>query len=171
LPGVTLFSSFALSFGSLLVLQAVIAAWLFRTASAPLWAKIAVPSLVVALGCYAPFAVASMMGFPVFASMAELPDHAELIAFVPLDGDKRVDLWLRSGDAPRAYETVLDPSMRKVLQEAREKMEHGQAAMLAKTKRAAKGAKPGASDPLGIGDDPTIYELDPSAMSGLPPKE
>ena len=77
----------------------------------------------------------------------------------------------RATHLPRAYVTRLDPAMKKVLQEAREKMARGQAAMLAKARRAGKGAKPGAGDPLGIGDDLTIYELDPSAMSGLPPKE
>ena len=93
---------FVIAFGALLALMCVIAAWLFRTASAPLSAKIILPSLAVLLGCYAPFAVSEMMGFPVAASMAELPDRAELVAFVAHDQDEVVDLWLRDGDLPRA---------------------------------------------------------------------
>ena len=73
---------FVIAFGALLVLMCLIAAWLFRTASAPLSAKIILPALAVSLGCYAPFAVSKMMGFPVTASMAEVPDSAELVAFV-----------------------------------------------------------------------------------------
>ena len=116
---------FVIAFGALLALMCVIAAWLFRTASAPLSAKIIVPSLAVSLGCYAPFAVSEMMGFPVAASMAELPDSAELVAFVAHDQDKVVDLWLRDGDIPRAYETKLTPRMKKTLREAEEAMARG----------------------------------------------
>ena len=166
----SLFSSFALSFGALLALQTLIAAWLFRTAAAPFWAKTAIPSLIVALGCYAPFAVASMMGYPVPASMAELPDHAELVAFVPHDNSKLVDLWLKTSDVPRAYETQLDPSMKKALEQAREAKERGQIAMLAKRAR-GDIRKAGAGDPLGLGDNQTIYVLDQSSLSQLPSKE
>ena len=76
----------------------VIAAWLFRTAAEPLSAKIILPALAVSLGCA--LAVSKMMGFPVTASMAELPDSAELVAFGAHDQDKVVDLWLRDGDTP-----------------------------------------------------------------------
>jgi hypothetical protein len=170
------FSSFALSFGSLLALMALIAAWLFRTASAPLWAKVAIPSVAVALSCYAPFAISRMMGFPVPVGFDGLPDRAELVAFVPHDEEKRVDLWLRpstgSGDeAPRAYETVLDAKLKETLREAERAMGHDGRAVL--TKRGAKDGKGGlgAQDRLGIGDDEQMYVLDPSAVSALPSKE
>jgi hypothetical protein len=166
------FTSFALSFGALLALMALIAAWLFRTTSAPLWTKVALPSLAVALGCYAPFAVSGMMGFPVLVAFGELPDRAELIAFVPHDAEKRVDLWLKVADAPRAYETQLDANLRKALREAGEAMAHGRPAML--MKRSSTGAarvRVSGQDRLGIGDDSEMYVLDPKAMSALPPKE
>ncbi len=168
------FSSFALSFGSLLALMALIAAWLFRTAAAPFWAKVAIPSLAVALGCHAPFAVSNMMGFPVPVGFDGLPDRAELVAFVPFDEEKRVDLWLRpsagaGGEAPRAYETTLTAQMKQTLREAAEQIGHGRPAML--TKRLSDGnGKSGSQDTLGLGDDQQMYVLDPNAM-GLPPKE
>ena len=164
------FSSFALSLGSLLALMALIAAWLFRTAAAPLWAKVAIPSLAVALGCHAPFAVSNMMGFPVPVGFDRLPDRAELVAFVPVDGEKRVDLWLRpsAGAEPRAYETTLTARMKQTLREAAEQIGHGRPAML--TKRRSEGNGNSGSQDRGLGDDQQMYVLDPNAM-GLPPKE
>ncbi len=168
---------FVVGFGALLALIAVIAAWLFRTADAPLSAKIIVPSLAVALACATPFAVNAMLGFPVSAGMDALPDRAELVAFVAHDEDDAVDLWLRTGDAPgsqsggvpRAYETRLTAQMKKTLRAAQEAMAHGRRAMLAK--RGAGNAKGLGGDPLAIGDAQRVYELDPSALSALPPKE
>jgi hypothetical protein len=165
-------TSFAFSFGALLALMALIAAWLFRTTSAPLWTKVALPSLAVALGCYAPFAVSGMMGFPVSVAFEELPDRAELIAFVPHDAEKTVDLWLKVADAPRAYETKLDANLKKALREAGEAMAHGRPAML--MKRSATGAvgqRASGQDRLGIGDDSEMYVIDHTAMSALPSKE
>ncbi len=165
----SLYLHFVLSFGALLALICVIAAWLFRTAAAPLWAKIVVPSAAVALGCYAPFAVGGIMGFPVSADVSALPDHAELVAFVAHDDDAQVDLWLRTDDVPRAYETRLTKEMKKTLRQAQEAMAHGQRAMLAKRGTGRPDGLGG--DQLGIGDDQRIYELDPRAMNVLPPKE
>jgi len=173
----SLYLHFVLSFGALLALICVIAAWLFRTAAAPLWAKIVIPSAAVALGCYAPFAVGGIMGFPVSADVSALPDRAELVAFVAHDEDDQVDLWLRTDDAstgsaqaaPRAYETRLTKEMKKTLRQAQEAMAHGQRAMLAKR---GNGRPEGlGGDQLGIGDDQRIYELDPRAMNVLPAKE
>ena len=167
----SLFNAFSLSFGSLLALQALIAGWLFRTASAPLWSKILIPALIVALGCYSPIAVNRMLGYPVSASMTDLPDNADLVAFVPHDGASLVDLWLiiPPADTPRAYETALDARMKQTLRAAQEAMERGGRASLTKT---AQGHHKGsAGDPLAIGDDEPMYVLDPRAMSNLPAKE
>jgi hypothetical protein len=166
------FTSFALSFGALLALMALVAAWLFRTTSAPLWTKVALPSLAVALGCYAPFAVSGMMGFPVSATFEDLPDRAELIAFVPHDAEKRVDLWLKVADAPRAYETQLDANLKQALREAEKAMARGAPATLTKRpSTSAPGTRTRSRDGLGIGDDSEMYVLDPRGMSTLPPKE
>ena len=170
--------NFVVSFGGLLALMCVIAAWLFRTASAPLSAKILIPTLAVGLGCYAPFAVSGMMGFPVAVGIAGLPDHAELVAFVAHDEDKMVDLWLRDGGAsagsaqavPRAYETRLTPGMKQTLRQAAETLARGGRAELKKDGPARP--KNSGGDRLGIGDDDQrVYELDQSALSALPPKD
>ncbi len=88
------FDAFAASFGSMLLITALIGAWLFRS-TAPLIAKIAVPAVIVALACTTPYEVNTILGFPVLAPPATLPGHAELIAFVAHDDNSRVDLWLR----------------------------------------------------------------------------
>ena len=93
---------FVIAFGALLVLMCVIAAWLFRTASAPLSAKIILPALAVSLGCHAPFAVSKMMGFPVTASMSELPDSAELVAFVAQARRERLERAAPEGVSRRS---------------------------------------------------------------------
>src|SRR5260370_36017024 len=103
---------------------------------APLAAKLAVPAALVALACYAPFAVNSMLGFPVSAGLYALPDRAELVAFFPHDEEGLVDLWLSvgasAGLAPRAYLTDLGASMKETLRRARERHRNGQTPLLAK---------------------------------------
>jgi hypothetical protein len=69
------FAAFALSFGGFLALTAAIAAWLFRSTTSPLWLKIVMPALMMALACYAPYSVPKMMGYPVSVSMQGLPDQ------------------------------------------------------------------------------------------------
>ena len=167
------FSTFVVSFGAFLVLAAVLASWLFRTSGAPLAAKLAVPAILVALACYAPLAVNSMLGLPVTAALSGLPEKAELVAFVSHDEDHMVDLWLRpvagKTGVPRAYEVALTEGMKKTLREAQEQMGRGRPAILAK--RGAKSGAGHAGDRLGIGDDDVSgYFLDELAIAPLPPK-
>ena len=82
------FSAFAASFGSTLLMTALIGAWLFRSSTAPLIAKIAVPALIVALALSTPYQVNAMLGLPISAPPATLPAYAELIAFVAHDDDR-----------------------------------------------------------------------------------
>ena len=96
------FSVFAASFGSMLLMTAIIGSWLFRSSTAPLIAKIAVPALIVALACVTPYQVNAMLGLPISAPPASLPAYAELIAFVAHDDDLLVDLWLRQRNTPHA---------------------------------------------------------------------
>lgn len=160
------FSAFAASFGSMLLMTALIASWLFRSSAAPLIAKIAVPALIVALACATPYQVNAMLGFPMSAPPATLPAHAELIAFVAHDDDTRVDLWLRQSDAPpRAYETTLNDKLKRTLHEAQSKLGRGGRVMLVKPRLGTKRTdvtEQRAPDDAG-------YELDDSVFS-LPPK-
>lgn len=129
----TFFNAFGLSFGLLLAGLSLIAAWIFRTASAPLAAKVTLPALLVALGCLTPYEINSMLGMPRIAALAALPDRAELIAFVAHDDDKRADLWLSVQDAPpRAYEIDIDEAMKKLLRDARDRKERGGRVVLIK---------------------------------------
>jgi hypothetical protein len=164
------FAAFALSFGGFLALTAAIAAWLVRSTTSPLWLKIVMPSLMMVLACYAPYSVPNMMGYPVSVSMQGLPDQAELVAFVPHDEVGRVDLWLRTSDVPRAYDTALTAQMKKTLREAQEQMAHGRRTVLAKK---AEGKENGArrGDAPAVGQDDASYVLDENALTKLPEKE
>jgi hypothetical protein len=145
---VTFFNTFALSFGLLLVGLALIAAWMFRTAAAPLAAK---------------------LGLPRIAALGAPPDRAELIAFVAHDEDKRVDLWLRVEDAPpRAYDIAIDEAMKRLLRDARDRMEHGGRVMLVKH---AEHADKKAEHQGGFSQQPAdhAYAIDESAFA-LPTK-
>jgi hypothetical protein len=161
----TFFSTFVLTYGLMLTSIAVMASWLFRSSMAPIWAKVGLPILTVALACVTPLEVNPMMGLPVTASMEALPDRAQLVAFLPDDEAHRVDLWLRCGEGPpRSYETRLNERMKKTLREARQEMDSGRPAILAKR-------KPSLGSPDGHVDDQNEYVLDDSVRSALPAKE
>jgi hypothetical protein len=166
---VSFFSEFALAFGLGLVLIGVVAAWLFRTTNAPLAVRLAVPALIVGDCCATPYAVNAMLGLPVTASIASLPDRAALIAFVPNDEDHRVDLWLRAGDKPpRAYEVGLDDKLKKTLRDAEQRQARGQRVVLS---RHTPGAADRPGDMRRSANDDESYVIDESAMTDLPPKE
>ena len=169
----TFFSQFALAFGLMLGLTAVIAGWVFRSSTAPLAYKIVLPTALMGLACAAPFMVAPMMGLPVSATLGSLPEKAELLAFLPHDETHLVDLWLLSGQGPpRSYETLLDEKMKKTLREAQNEMSQGRPAMLKKQAGKATGRRAQSSgDYADLPDDQTEYVLDESVRSVLPPKE
>ena len=126
------------------------------------------PALLVALGCLTPYEVNSMLGLPRLASLAALPDRAELVAFVAHDEGKRVDLWLRVGDAPPcAYEIAIDDAMKKLLRDARDRKEHGGRVMLVKRAEHAEEERHGAVTKQRSAD-PT-YTIDENAFA-LPDK-
>ena len=159
------FSAFAASFGSMLVMAALIAAWLFRSSAAPLIAKIVIPAIIVALACITPYQVNGMLGLPISTPLATLPARAELLAFVAEDDDTRVALWLRQDDGPpRAYQTVLDNKLKQALRDAHDRLSHGRRVVLIKshlgTKRAGVTEQP-ALDNLGYDLDDFIFSAPP----------
>ena len=164
----TFFSAFSVSFGLLLVLMAAMASWTFRTANAPLIAKLVIPASIFTLACSTPNAMNSLLGFPVTVAFAALPDRAVLVAFVAHDREGMVDLWLRQGDAPpRAYETPLDENMKKTLHDAELRLARGERVMLAK--RGKETGQSASRNRQSTADDGS-YELDVSAFN-LSPKE
>jgi hypothetical protein len=91
--------------------------------------------LAVVAACVAPYQVAAMMGYPTWTPFSSLPKQAELLAFIPHDDDKRVDLLLREGgNTPRLYETALDENMKKLLREADERLKLGERVGVVKRK-------------------------------------
>jgi hypothetical protein len=164
---VNFFNAFAASFGSMLLMTALIGSWLFRSSTAPLIAKIAVPVLIVALACITPYQVNAMLGLPISAPPATLPAYAELIAFVAHEDDPMVDLWLRQRNAPpRAYETRLNNKLKRLLREAQSRLSRGERVMLVKPRLGTK--RTGVKEQR-ASDEPG-YELDDSFFS-LPPKD
>jgi hypothetical protein len=162
---VNFFNAFAASFGSTLLMTALISSWLFGSSTAPLIAKIVVPALIVALACATPYQVNAMLGLPISAPPATLPAYAELIAFVAHGDDLLVDLWLRQRNAPpRAYETTLNNKLKQILREAQRKLARGERVMLVKARLGTN--RTGAKE-LPSPDEPG-YELDDSFS--LPPK-
>jgi hypothetical protein len=164
---VNFFSAFAASFGSMLLMTAIISSWLFRSSTVPLIAKITVPALIVALACVTPYQVNAVLGLPISAPPASLPTYAELIAFVAHDDDPLVDLWLRQRNAPpRAYETMLNNKLKRILREAQSRLSRGERVMLVK---ARLGTKRTSAKEQRAPDEPG-YELDDSFFS-LPRKD
>lgn len=170
------FAQFALTLGAALALVAIIAGWLFRAADVWIVWRMALPAALVALACYVPWTVKAMMGLPVDATMAALPEEAQLIAFFPHDTEQRVDLWLTTGAVPRAYEIPLDKETKKLLQGASDDLAQGKPVFVKKKRKHPSGdGHPGGAGGAPITDlqddyDPH-YELDQSAASTLPPKE
>ena len=162
------FAAFVLACGGLLAFAVLVLAWLFRTAAAPLWAKILAPAVAASVACWLPFAVNSMMGFPVSAQSSDLPPDAELVAFVPHDESAQVDLWLRAGEMPRAYETALTGQMKRALREAQAAMARGETVRLMRKGRGGARKSRG-GDALGLGDDDSRWEL--LIGNSLPAKE
>jgi hypothetical protein len=164
----------------------LIAAWMFRTSSAPLWTKVVVPTVCLCAAVFAPLQVGAMMGFPVAATMAALPDEVELIAFAPHDDSNLVDLWLiaaaptQAAGVPRAYEAPLNPSLKETLREARERISHGQRVILTKRRQGRGGPRAefnsgnrnvhGGHDALDIGGGDQGYTIDEHFFH-LPNKE
>jgi len=168
------FSQFNLTLGVTLALVALVAAWFFRAADAWIGWKLALPVTLVVLACWTPHTVKAMMGLPVDASMAALPEEAQLVAFFPHDQEGLVDLWLVSGQVPRAYEITLDKATKKLLQAAAADLAKGKPVFVRKRKNDghATGRPGGGSRYTDVRDDfEPRYEVDDSALANLPAKE
>ena len=160
-------SSLTITLGLFYLLMAVSASAVLRTSSAPFSFKVAVPALLVILACVTYRTLPDAFGYPVETDFASLPQRAELIAFVPHDEDKKVDIWLKAeGSEPRVYSVAMTDALKRTLREAQQAQAQGERTML------AKGGKPGNGRPgfIGIDGGNAPYELLPAAFQ-LPKKE
>lgn len=158
-------SAFSLSLGLFMLLVGTVAAWIFKTTNAPFPTKLIVPLGFAMMAIIAPPMAIDLMGHPFYVPFASLPKQAELIAFVPHDEDKSVDLLLRQGSkTPRLYEVTLDDAMKKTLREAGKKLALGERVGL--TKRKGPKRPPGVAD---IETPEAPYQLDSDVFS-LPSK-
>lgn len=162
-------SPLIITIGLFVLLAVVIMANLFKTSSASVLSKVAIPSLLLLLTCAAVDTLPSILGYPLETSLASLPQRAELIAFHPYDNEKQIDLWLMPDGAkqPRAYSIPLTDELKKTLSEAKQKMANGERVELAKKGKAGKPRPPGYID---IDGGSAPYELLPDAFN-LPKKD
>lgn len=122
------FATFTAAAGGLLLGAVVILGWLFRSTGAPFGLKLALPTALAALALATPFAIKSMMGYPVESMLAALPKSAKLIAFVEHDRSNVVDLWLQeAGKAPRAWRIDETLRTKRTLNDAKDEIENGNA--------------------------------------------
>ena len=158
---------FSLALGAFMLLNLVVGAYLFRTTAAPLWMKVTVPTLALLISWWTPTQVAALMGFPLDTTFSTLPTQAELIAFVPHDDEKKVDLWLRENNkGPRAYTVPLTDELKGTLKQAKQALADGPA-MIGKRSQPGK-KRPHQFSDIDGGNAP--YELLPNAFN-LPPKD
>jgi hypothetical protein len=166
------FSQFTFMVGAALALQALFAAWLFRTAHAWIGWKLVVPTSLVVLACWAPYTAKAIMGLPIKTAIAALPEEARLVAFFPHDQDGLVDIWLASGPVPRAYEIALDQATKAMLRTAAADLAQGKPVFV--RKRKGEGpvvGRSGASTTDLKDDSQPRYEVDDSALVQLPRKQ
>ena len=164
----SLANTFVYSSGALLLLTAIVAAWIFRSSNASTLTKMVIPVTLVIIVCVTSKQVPAILGYPLESKFDALPKRAELVAFLERD-NKRVDLWLLQSDGSlRAYDTVLDDQMKSVLKAALERKARGQRTMLQKPPAGKPGQpkRPGYAD---IRSGHPAYEIDDSAFA-LPPK-
>lgn len=156
-----------LFFGLFYLFGGLVASYVLRTANAPLFVKVAVPAALVALACVTWKTLPQLFGYPVETAFAALPQQAELIAFVPHEEEKTVDVWLIADGLrqPRAYSVPLTDDLKDTLKKAQKQAADGGRAVLRK-KDKGKPNHPAYTDKDG-GEAP--YELLPEAFS-LPKK-
>ena len=103
---------FPLALAGVIAVVVLCAAWLTRTAEAPIWAKVCAWSLGLMSALYIPFAANAVAGRPVETTYGALPHCFDLAAFFAHEGEPgsheaRVELWLVEDGVPRSYGALI----------------------------------------------------------------
>ena len=160
-------TSLTVVIGLFCLLVAVVASALFRTATASLLSKITIMVALAALPCFLWYTIPTILGYPLATDFASLPETAELVAFVPHDNEKRVDLWLREGSKdPRAYSIPMTDDLKGTLEKAKKELADGPVAVGKRTEHGKK--RPHQFSDIDGGNAP--YELLDNAFN-LPKKD
>lgn len=130
----TPFAQFVLCDAILLTLIVATGIWLFKTAPAPIWLKVALALSLAALVCWSPLATRAILGYPQPESMAELPDRFQLFAEHTAD-DVSFDLWIGTAEqaSPLAVTVIPNKAMRSVLRQAQQKLGQGEPVFISRT--------------------------------------
>ena len=118
------FTWFFICVGIGLSLFGLATGFVLRATTAPLWAKLTIPTLIVSMAGAAPYSIKPMMGRPVETTMEQLPSQVLLLAFYPIDR-RTVDIWIVEGMHTRIYQVPYDQALQKALTQAREELKDG----------------------------------------------
>jgi hypothetical protein len=159
-------SQFGMTIGAMLLLVAVIVAWQFRSAAAPLWTKISASFLLVILGIYSPFAANSIAGLPVMTSLGGMPSCFELVGILARDDEGKVDLWaIYKGGVPRSYEVELTKGLKRGLRDIADSLAQNGTVHVCSNGQQGEGGKP--VNPYGVVNESSAdggIFIDPSFM-------
>jgi hypothetical protein len=112
------------------------------------------------------------MGLPVETKIEKMPD-GQLIAFYPHDTLNTVDLWLvaTGNNNPRAYDVIMDESLKKTLREADGLIKHGQPVHF-KHRKNGSGKDGKYQNKYGYDGEYTApeYEINPDKADTMPEK-
>jgi hypothetical protein len=98
-----------------------------------------------------------------------MPEEVQLLAFVPHDKEKLVDIWIMTGAGePRAYKVPLTEGLKKTLNQSREQLEQGGKVRL-KKEGGVKDGKGGQDYGHGNQQDQPTYIL--KDVGSLPAKD
>ena len=138
------FTWFFICVGIGLSLFGLATGFVLRATTAPLWAKLTIPTLIVSMAGVAPYSIKPMMGRPVETTMEQLPRQVVLLAFYPINR-LMVDIWIVEGKHTRIYQVPYDRALQKALTQAREELKDGPTEISRQDAEGAEGPDGGGS--------------------------
>lgn len=118
-------AEFVSSASALLAAMVVISAFTLRATNAPLWSKVVIPMMMMALAFYVPTRINGLLGSPQKVTCEQLPKSFYIVSFVSSDDAEIADLFTRTSGSTRTYEVSLDAGMKTALAGLRPKLSRG----------------------------------------------